>query len=84
MSNLGYSSISVAGPVALCTQNPSILPLTIRENIILGHSQMNSQRYYKAISCAQLQKDLEQFPENELSKVFFKFILREVQKKIFF
>ena len=73
MSSLGYSSINVAGPVALCSQNPSILPTTIRENIIFGgggHStQMNSQRYYKAISCAQLQKDLELFPENELSKV---------------
>ncbi|KAL7069858.1 hypothetical protein ACQ4LE_010986 [Meloidogyne hapla] len=69
MSSLGYSSISVAGPVALCTQNPSILPSTIRENIIFGHSQMNSQRYYKAISCAQLQKDLELFLENENSKV---------------
>ncbi|CAK5089852.1 unnamed protein product [Meloidogyne enterolobii] len=73
MSSIGYSSINVAAPVALCSQNPSILPTTIRENIIFGgggHStQMNSQRYYKAISCAQLQKDLELFPENELSKV---------------
>ncbi|CAK5014663.1 unnamed protein product [Meloidogyne enterolobii] len=66
MSNLGYSSINIVGPVALCSQNPSILRTTIRENIIFGggSSQMNSQRYYKAISWAQLQKDLELFPEN--------------------
>ncbi|KAF7633061.1 hypothetical protein Mgra_00007555 [Meloidogyne graminicola] len=61
--------ISISSPIALCTQIPSIFPTTIRENIILGHVPMNNQRYYKAISCAQLQKDLEKFPENELSKV---------------
>lgn len=30
---------------------------------------MNMQRYYKAINCSQMTKDLENMPGNELSQV---------------
>jgi ABC-type bacteriocin/lantibiotic exporter with double-glycine peptidase domain len=61
-------NLCVAGTLSLCPQQPAILNTTVRENILFGQP-MNSQRYYRAICCAQLTKDLEQLPENERSKV---------------
>lgn len=61
-------NLCVAGTLSLCPQQPAILNTTVRENILFGQP-MNSQRYYRAICCAQLTKDLEQLPENERSKI---------------
>uniref|UniRef100_A0A914HQH3 Uncharacterized protein n=1 Tax=Globodera rostochiensis TaxID=31243 RepID=A0A914HQH3_GLORO len=58
----------MSGAVALCGQQSCVLNTTVRENILFGQP-MHFKRYYQAISAAQLTKDLEQFPENEQSKV---------------
>ncbi|GMT32386.1 hypothetical protein PFISCL1PPCAC_23683, partial [Pristionchus fissidentatus] len=60
--------VEVGGSVALVPQVPWIQNATVQENILFGQP-MNSKKYYKAISAAQLTKDLEAMPANELTEI---------------
>lgn len=60
--------LAVGGTLAFVSQSAFVMNGTVRSNILFGQP-MNAQRYYKAISCAQLTKDLEQMPANEMSEV---------------
>uniref|UniRef100_A0A915E1E3 ABC transmembrane type-1 domain-containing protein n=1 Tax=Ditylenchus dipsaci TaxID=166011 RepID=A0A915E1E3_9BILA len=63
-------TFAMSGTAAFVSQNPFVCNTTIRENILFGSAgPMNSQRYYKSISSAQLTKDLETMPANELSEI---------------
>lgn len=62
--------LAINGTTAFVGQNAFIMSGTVRDNILFGQT-MNTQRYFKAIVGAQLTKDLETMPVNELSEVMF-------------
>lgn len=65
--------LAVSGTTAFVGQDAFVMSGTVRDNILFGQT-LNTQRYLKAIVGAQLTKDLETMPANELSEVFFIFI----------
>ncbi|KAI6191326.1 ABC transporter, ATP-binding protein [Aphelenchoides bicaudatus] len=65
---LDKGSISVAGTVAYASQHPCVLGGTIRDNILFGQP-MNTPRYEKAITSAELLQDLEKMPSNDSTEV---------------
>lgn len=60
--------LELGGTVAYVSQTPWILNGTVVDNILFG-LQMATQRYYKAVSAAQLTKDLETMPAHERTEI---------------
>lgn len=55
------SSVEVNGSIAYASQQPWIMNVTLRENILFGHA-FDVERYKRTLAACQLLPDLAQFP----------------------
>ena len=60
--------ITCQGRIALAGQQSWIFSGTIRDNILFGES-LNTQRYHRTLEACDLYKDLQRFPDGDLTRV---------------
>ncbi len=61
-------SVKYLGTLAVVSDTPWVFPGTIRENILFGLSY-NESKYNKVIKACQLEKDFDNFPEYDLTRI---------------
>ena len=61
-------SVNYFGKLAYVSDSPWVFPATIRENIVFG-LPYNESKYNKIIKACQLEKDLDNFPEHDLTHI---------------
>ena len=61
-------SVNYFGKLAYLSDSPWVFPGTIRENIVFG-SPYNESKYNKIIKACQLEKDFDNFPEHDLTRI---------------
>ena len=60
--------VNYSGKLAYVPDTPWVFPGTIRENILFGLSY-NESKYNKIIKACQLEKDFDNFPEHDLTRI---------------
>ena len=61
-------TLSTSGSIAYIPQEPFLVSGTVRENILFG-KEFNALRYTEAIKLSQLEKDIEDQPQKDLTEV---------------
>ncbi|CAN9498397.1 unnamed protein product [Ophioblennius macclurei] len=61
-------SVRVNGQMTYASQQPWVFPGTIRSNILFGR-ELNAKRYDKVINACALKRDLELFPDGDLTLI---------------
>uniref|UniRef100_A0AC35TPP3 ABC transporter family protein n=1 Tax=Rhabditophanes sp. KR3021 TaxID=114890 RepID=A0AC35TPP3_9BILA len=64
----GESTVTMNGTIAYAPQQPWILNLSIRENILFG-SPYNAKAYQKVLKASTLDKDIPNFPNGDLTEI---------------
>ena len=61
-------SVNYFGKLAYVSDSPWVFPGTIRENIVFG-LPYNESKYNKIVKACQLEKDFDNFPEHDLTRI---------------
>ena len=65
---IAHGSVKFMGRIAFVSDSPWVFPGTVRENILFG-LPYNEARYKKIIKACQLERDFDNFPEQDLTRI---------------